>query len=835
MAPSTFQQPSWGFGPRTVVNNIGAGYSDSDDEDSNAQNGGPIVKPDDASTQLEVPPHSLVSLFGEPHIPESSQGGSFDPQGVPHGLPAAPQSPPSLAEFPSNFSDDGDPDNSHELIRAFPGLQMNNPQKRKKNSPCASGINDSDEDARAKKLQRSVFGSGPFDQSDSESDIDVDVGSSVEPVEGLEMDHDDGAGFQDTENHKGSTQRRFSFNLGFTDKGGSDRESSPASDKSSVSSGDLRPQVREEPAYELRKNIDRQVNSTWLDVDETGNYDPEAEAKKVRKPKAKKKTKKAAERKVKIKKLIVKLRFHKYGTGTIANIMDDEFNWPDGWSEQDSEDESDRMFSLPRRRENTPGVEAQEPIPDPMPSSEIDDLTGHPAARGCIACRRHGYECPMVKGGTWPCQQCKDSEVDCTLIIPPTEKGKCEHCQSLSDDVVCSFEDILGGGSAEAICDQCIEDGLTECHAPPREGYTHRTVDLDEIAYGPNRKWTKCTYCRLHRKICSLKRKTDRPPCKECKKAKHGCTFLDLTNAPERSTPPAKAKAKAKAKIKGKGKAKAVQLDDPTDNGEGPSEPKRQSLFTDADLAYLEEPEEETEVVREATPDIMMEDADGHRGHVIQVPTCFAHPIQFGIQIQSPHECSFCDQPQFGMFGHLEKKVHVIQWLDGTGMTEMGGGHTEHFNLTTMCEDCTMNRAQIICCPGHDLQQLEESEIIRSEEKPIDALMAADPGSAEMKRQLSRWCTCCFSLADFVCRTQQPSVTAEPGEEQMLISGCGLRLCKRCREELTEEHDEDFQYFIRVIDKIPKARATGIKYNLARADVGLLRANGLLAYSVGIA
>jgi hypothetical protein len=356
-------------------------------------------------------------------------------------------------------------------------------------------------------------------------------------------------------------------------------------------------------------------------------------------------------------KCIVKLRFERFGN--VRNYTNDEHNWPDEWSEVDSDAERELQEYRSFFRRRTPDRERQISIEDP--TGELEDLTGHPAARGCKSCRELGSDCSMVEGGTYPCEECSQEGLDCQLIIPPKEKGCCKQCMEDGEEV-CSFET----DPEQAICDYCA---LNEqiCEALPPTGYRPDRIIIDEIIYGSDRPYAACTVCRQEKKRCSLKKKTDKPPCRYCKKHNIGCTFYDLP----------KIDHKKKGKVFGPTEGDAPEVAVPDSE-----------FFTAEDMEYFNSNEEQR-VERSRTPEIPMEDANGHKGMMTKLKTCFSHPIQFG-SIVNTADCNFCELPIFGFAGLFEKETHVIRWFNGLGYSELAGGHAENEGPTTMCQTCTM-------------------------------------------------------------------------------------------------------------------------------------------------
>jgi hypothetical protein len=427
-----------------------------------------------------------------------------------------------------------------------------------------------------------------------------------------------------------------------------------------------------QPAYEFRQNIERKNAFTYVDQDTSGNFDPAEEAKQktlnLNKAKAAKAAKAAAAFKLKgkqralketVMKCIVKLRFERFGN--VRNYTNDEDNWPDDWSEVDSETERELQEYRVYFRRRTPDRGIQDPIKDP--AGELEDLTGYPVARGCQPCRLIGRDCSLIHGGTYPCQECSEAGDSCELIVPPTEKGCCKQCLDDGEEI-CSFEE----DPDQAICDYCnINEHI--CYPLPPTGYRRDRIIIDEITYGEDRPYTACTVCRQEKKRCSLKKKTDKPPCKYCKKNNVSCTFYDL--------PQIDLKKKGKGKVLGPTEGDAPEVAVPGSE-----------YFSPEDLAYIAA-EEEQRLERSPTPEMEMEDADGHKGMLAKIKTCFSHPIKFGF-LSNTADCNFCEMPSFGFVGLFEKETHVIRWHDGLGYSELAGGHAENTGSTNMCQTCSM-------------------------------------------------------------------------------------------------------------------------------------------------
>jgi len=59
---------------------------------------------------------------------------------------------------------------------------------------------------------------------------------------------------------------------------------------------------------------------------------------------------------------------------------------------------------------------------------ELSSITlGKPEARGCKACLALCVRCPLLDDGSrYPCDECRNDDIDCELIVQPTEKRRCE-------------------------------------------------------------------------------------------------------------------------------------------------------------------------------------------------------------------------------------------------------------------------------------------------------------------------------------------------------------------------------------------------------------------------
>ena len=211
----------------------------------------------------------------------------------------------------------------------------------------------------------------------------------------------------------------------------------------------------------------------------------------------------------------------------------------------------------------------------------------------------------------------------------------------------------------------------------------------------------------------------------------------------------------------------------------------------------------------EFTPDPSAHPSGDTGGTVKTVRTKFCHPMLFDYQDDTPdasNPCHFCSCASFGLIGLEERTTEVIEWYDGRGWEEVGGGHRgDSIGSSQMCTDCTMSRMQIMICDDHALRCLTESDVELDYEAALERLF--NPGKA----QSDRWCSVCLNLAAWECCVGQEM---QPGE------GCGLALCEPCVADL-EICGGSLETMLQVLDG--EARPAGL-----RADYELLKEDGLL-------
>lgn len=356
-------------------------------------------------------------------------------------------------------------------------------------------------------------------------------------------------------------------------------------------------------------------------------------------------------------------------------------------------------------------------IADPI--GEEVDLRNHPCARGCKACRELQIECSLLTHEfSWPCDTCVSDACECQLITPPIKRVICEHCRKKK--VPCSNR--RADSDPTQPCSECASLGF-DCVAGPDPRYIRERIsyDKDYTQQQPedelvqdDRKYVTCTECRVAKKSCSLKSKFDFPPCESCEANGGTCTFEPL-----------------------------------------PRKPSNASL-------------------RQASSDT--EEADGT--HIIS--TALNHPVHF--LHGATHECAWCTQA-IGVFGRGMREVTVITSPDGLKHHEISGGQNMNGDRDDkMCISCTMERIRIISCREHELRPITD---IPGNQDALQEMMLEMFNRIGEGRILptDRWCAVCPSIATFQCCTpQEVDMWGDPitDPRSKAANGCGLLLCENC-------------------------------------------------------
>lgn len=654
--------------------------------------------------------------------------------------------------------------------------------------------------------------------------------------------------------------------------------SSPSPSRSS-SSLQAKGNPRQFKQYALRTNIDREIKGGYIDSDKTGTFDPEEEARKraVEKQKAKERKKRASaprSRAPKLDKLIMRFKFPRLGYGHVRNqVFDEEYDehgkllptdtasyFDNNYEALDEEEKQEQLERQERwkliklrekiRRKNmrqrTADVEIlpHEPIIDTLKketkkATKQEDLTNHPEVCGCKGCREKNKVCSMRLGGGWPCELCNDEDA-CELFVlpPPSKESKCNHCKVDCDedeDNYCSF--VMENQAPHYPCKQCKKAGHPNCISGIPKGYKHPRVDLDAIAYGPKRKYVDCAICRADGKRCSLKSRDKRGPCSRCKKNGWGCAFG------EKPFPEDLRRMKHDEKGGFDMDAKDNDSDDESDEAPTPVPAQPHAAEMWDPVAYLNV--ESTENLTAKAPKIEPDDEmyfttkNGHNGRVVELSTSFFHPITFKTASDGPEEdgCDFCFDPMHGFIGLCERKLSAIEWDTGLGYTELvvrsGVAGDPKLSGSVMCQNCVLNRLQVLCCPSHELVEfnVEKTDFDEVAGEMLELAVTAGPEDNRIYQQ--HFCSLCFSLAKHRCCTVAPNVGATGEGESDMVDGCGLTLCELCSVRLKNEFNMNLSEengLAEALDKAPKFKKckNAEMYGCVRADVGFFAQSGLL-------
>lgn len=559
--------------------------------------------------------------------------------------------------------------------------------------------------------------------------------------------------------------------------------------------------------YNLRPSarVGRQAFVTWVDDDNTGDYDPAAEKAQERKrfkrfvPKSRQETSAmyddedrlfyervdrlsyAAARQNGISFVFTFKFASDAGKMLVNNISD---NWPDTTWNVLSDEYVEMVITPEIRGDSIDQVERQRPwnlrhkpagdllhaqnashLPGksvfnhylPIISDPADievDLFGHPEARGCVQCRQYRLPCTLIEEhGTWPCFSCIEAgEEDCKLLTTPTQKQNCHECQRKK--LHCSYYD---GSDASSPCLQCQKSNAPCAAAPAPDGIRKR------ISYDRNdddfkepvrdcRPFVTCTACRTARGArCSLKSLYEYPPCNSCKKAGIKCIFDPV---------PTTSRAKGKKK---QTRHEWIRTPEPNSEGEIP-----------ASVHGLE-----------GVPDLKNVP---HNARIFK--TMLHHPIKFLYQPENEvdkknHPCHFCNgkdfQCAYSILG-IGQRYILVQPMDAKKlyyreMKVLRAQNSHYANdlpfnpkgkdrAQLMCLQCTLKRVYVVACQGHEMRPLETLPLINSPDAPgmveIDARKfdvgplynrLYHKGLGPLPKDM--WCSLCISPAIYRCCAPQ--------------------------------------------------------------------------------
>ena len=587
--------------------------------------------------------------------------------------------------------------------------------------------------------------------------------------------------------------------------------------------------------YELRpgpRSDPENVWTSWQDVDESGNYDPTAKLRKrpvTKKRKSGEKTITALEeRPFKKAKIVSPPVARREGHAFVVTLSFDspyvlsqfqQYQGQDNWPEKpynklalpDPERfNGEEYFGL---LEDSGSYKLRSRYnADPLfctfhRSSPIDqDLTGHPAARGCVACYKIGETCSLLKSPLeYPCESCK-GECDCELITPPKWKRTCESCRK-SKNKKCSYRYRPDDEEEHRLpCVECSESGY-HCIAGPRidsSAELPSRIDLDydwdfyraaaSKGSGKGRRYVACTLCRSNRKRCSL-RQEDNPPCRACKEAGFDCTFESLDSSKQNNNK------------HGENHQNLTNGHHNNRKYQATPEPSKR-LKTAADIfrpgvpiphwtEIAEEPIEIPDSPATIEPSDSASCTSKHGTYqdgTLTIRTAYCHPIHFNHDSSPPlstssfppDPCHFCTYPHYGIFGLGWREVLALRWDRGHGYEELDNGHgAQGEEQTRMCLQCTNARMRICGCARHEVAPLPAIELTPArmdQEAAYNAVMAMKKRKENAGGVEYRWCSICPSLALYECVTLQE--TDEFGQvvppKAKAELGCGLLLCDAC-------------------------------------------------------
>lgn len=513
---------------------------------------------------------------------------------------------------------------------------------------------------------------------------------------------------------------------------------------------DLRPAAREASKF---------VTITWIDQDESGTYDPAGKRSPSPLPNSRKRRERyehaedGASKRPKTStwqmgrfrgsQMIVTFKMStEHGIAWQRSVGVAYNNWPQplpstcliqssGSSDDSSTDDTNRRLQpyefRHRPRHNFPGAS----IFNGCELPDLADVTlGHPAARGCKGCFAKREDCPLLEEGSkYPCETCRDDDIDCELIIQPARKRACEACSKRR--FVCSYREE--GSDHAQPCRECAKAGL-KCVAGPLSGRTRTGPSLDQDR--PGRK-KGCTQCSRAKKWCSLKNKNPSLPCNLCRDNEEECNFEPLKHQVR------------KRRTKKKRGSKVWEEKEPSSGAQVRQDPKRFRTIT----------------------------------------TKLAHPINFNYVANEgdPLPCHWCDDLVHGLLGLGSVEVEVLDNEDGQGLKEVVDGHTTKGHVPSrMCGFCTLDRLRITACKVHEVEPLADMELGCFDYDSVINWMA--PGQAALAP--FPWCSICPAPAFFACCAESDEIDVLGfGQDEADGKGCGLLLCESCAVALVNEHD----------------------------------------------
>lgn len=410
-----------------------------------------------------------------------------------------------------------------------------------------------------------------------------------------------------------------------------------------------------------------------------------------------------------------------------------------------------------------------------------ENIKGHPFARGCWPCHSLNLRCPLLDDErSWPCYTCLEVGDDCDLITSPIRKRACDRCKGKRR--TCSY--VYNHENKDS-CEGCAADGFSCVAGPLKEAIVprlryERDYKKDPL---PTKKPAKDSAgfmpCREAGTLCSFGKDDDQAAYVTRRTMSSVCIPQKMQDGPAApQQPPAKPHTAAA--------------------------PSKRAAH---DAAKQQTPTKQPKLNEPETVSI---------GSKKKIISRFCHPIKFNCEdADGTDSCHFCDRSSFSIMGLEAKETEVFDWADGRGYDEVGEGHRETGSAPTrVCAACTMGRVPAIMCQKHEMQPISN---VTLETMDIDGAISAL--FAGKLRASDQWCSVCPSLASYECQTEE-SMDAF-GD---LRCGCGLSLCELCMLSLTDEHDGDLQRMLAVLEDQPShERPLGL-----RADWEFLKEDGLL-------
>lgn len=517
--------------------------------------------------------------------------------------------------------------------------------------------------------------------------------------------------------------------------------------------------------YELRwgtiKNA-RNAPSTWIDDDDSGDYDPKQDVPKRKLCKSRLSQRDNAVRPAKRQKqpsieeepgLLVTLKLTSEAGKAFLSTLHHRTRIE---QEEDSFEDaglecslfSSKRYSLRRRGKRDtlrdPPFNKQ-PSRGGGPQISTQSLLsldlGHPAARGCKSCWEFNHECSLVdRPAVYPCQVCREDGFDCELIIQPKQKRGCENCKR-KRKVVCSY--LQSDADHHLPCKQCQDVGM-QCLAGPARDKQIRVSNEDDMlddepSDDPVQNFSLPSPQRHTETIQPL-------PTPESLRSNSPKDWNSRTGIYAVRQPKSKESA-------------------PQDN-------------------ILPEP-------LLATPNYQPCSSQHKKNSTLgitrMITTSFAHPINFAYEPPNngSRPCHWCHDFRYGILGLGTLHVEVIDYGDGSGYIEIEGGHISRgHEPSRMCIICALERVHTMNCNSHTISALKGYD-----EKSFDYDAAyqdllQEPGPNGEVKTTTLWCMLCPRPASHGCVTvqsvdkfQEPVDPSDPSAK-----GCGLLLCSDCAD-----------------------------------------------------